>query len=444
VSAVAALNGRTETAIAATANTSAAIHGNLLVDRLHPHHFVYEDGTRYFLLGYEADWLGAADMLDPQRKVMHALIDQIAARGFNHVLVNVYAHDTGWSRGKQNEWDYGPPALYVFGGTNDAPDHARLNTEYFTIFDGMMRALQDKGIVANLYFKVYNKMVNWPAPGSKDEERYFRYVTARYQAFSNVVWDFAKEQNNERDKALEHRLIDVIRETDAYHHLTTTHTIDSYFLDPSLAGNVDFPTDQAHEYWVEKALFERAAHQRPYVNSEIYYERGVDQLPTYPLKEDWQDQVRSAYEIYLSGGYFAYYYSNTAWDLVKPDPEPPGMARYQILKDTLSALPYWSMEPHPELAAGGPCLAIPGNIYAFYVMPPFRDGPRRPLDNGPGVESDIRINASALPGSAAVEWINTWTGERVAATLDRPGVYQLSRPAAFGAAPAVLIVRSTF
>ena len=91
VSTVPALNGRVEPAITAVANTSRVIHGDLLIDRVHPHHFMYEDGTRYFLMGYEADWLGEADMRDPQRKVMHALIDQIAARGFNHVLVNVYA-----------------------------------------------------------------------------------------------------------------------------------------------------------------------------------------------------------------------------------------------------------------------------------------------------------------------------------------------------------------
>jgi hypothetical protein len=28
---------------------------------------VYQDGTRYFLLGYEADWLWGADPLDPER-----------------------------------------------------------------------------------------------------------------------------------------------------------------------------------------------------------------------------------------------------------------------------------------------------------------------------------------------------------------------------------------
>jgi hypothetical protein len=50
--------------------------------------FIYEDGTHYFLLGYEADWLWGADMQDPERKLMRRLIDQISARGFNHVNSN--------------------------------------------------------------------------------------------------------------------------------------------------------------------------------------------------------------------------------------------------------------------------------------------------------------------------------------------------------------------
>ena len=58
---------------------------------------------------------------------MRRLIDRIAGRGFNHVMVNVYAHDTSWSPGKQNQWDYGPPAIFPWEGTNQQPDHTRLN-----------------------------------------------------------------------------------------------------------------------------------------------------------------------------------------------------------------------------------------------------------------------------------------------------------------------------
>ena len=432
ISPVAALNNQTEPAIMATSNTNKAIHGGLLVDPLHRTHFVYEDGTRYFLMGYEADWLWGVDMKDPERKVMHHLIDQIDARGFNQVMVNVYAHDTTWAKGQTNQWDYGPPAMYVFGGTNDKPDHTRLNPEFFRIYDGMMQALQDKGIVANVMLKVYNKMVNWPPAGSRDEARYFQYVAARYQAYSNIVWDFSKEAYYERDKNLEKRLIDLVRATDGYHRLTTAHDNDVYDWDTSLNSNLDFRTDQEHDHWMEMALFDRNLRQWPYINSELYYERGVDDLPTYPRKQDWQDQVRGAYEVYLSGGYFVYYYSNTAWDLVKPDPEPPGMPRFQILKENLSSLPYWRMEPKPELAVGGPCLAIPGQIYAFFVKP------------GPGGSrgAEITVNLTGLPGSAAMQWINTWTGARADDKVDRAGVYQFRRPNSFGEAPGLLVVRS--
>ena len=439
ISPVAALNAQTVTAIDCVRNTNPAIHGALRVDPAHRHHFLYEDGSRYFLMGYEADWLWGADMKDPDRKVMHHLIDQIAARGFNHVLVNIYAHDTSWSKGHQNQWDYGPTDLYVFGGTNDKPDHTRLNTAFFDIYDGMMDALLEKGIVANIMLKVYNKMVNWPAPGGKDEERYFRYVAARYQAYPNLVWDFAKEAYYERDKQLEKRLIDLVRATDGYHRLTTAHDNDLYDWDQNLSTNLDFRTDQEHSFWKETVAFDRNLLPWPIVNSELYYERGVDNLPTYPVKQDWQDMIRGAYEVYLSGGYFVYYYSNTAWDLVKPDPEPPGMPRFAILKDNLSALPYWLMEPHPELAIGGPCLAIPGDVYAFLAQPTGRP---RPRNNTNGANRELAINLNALRGPAAAQWINIWSGEKSDVPIAGPGVYQFYRPESFGDAPGLLVVKA--
>jgi len=198
-------------------------------------------------------------------------------------------------------------------------------------------------------------------------------------------------------------------------------------------------------------LFDRQILPWPIVNSELYYERGVDDLPTYPVKQDWQDMIRGAYEVYLSGGYFVYYYSNTAWDVVKPDPEPPGMPRFQTLKENLAALPYWLMEPKPELAAGGPCLAIPGEVYAYLVQPSRRpEGSPAPTASRPprvgrpslGQAREIAINLNALQGPATAQWVNIWSGEKSESAIAGPGVYQFNRPASFGAAPGILIVRA--
>lgn len=424
---LAALDGRIEAGIRCVPNRREAIHGGLLVDPAHPYHFVYEDGTRYFLLGYEADWLWGAGIDDPDRKVMRRLIDQMAARGFNHVMVNVYAYDTNWSKGREHAWDWGPAPVYPWEGANDKPDHSRLNPKYFQLYDRMMSELRDKGVVAHLMLKVYNKQVNWPAKYSRDEDRYFRYVTARYQAYSNVVWDFSKEAHNERDPGLQRRLMETVRASDAYRRLLTAHDDDEFYWTPEFNKLLDFRTDQQHTLWPDMIAFDRALRRYPVVNSEFGYERGVDTFPSYNVVHDWQEQLRRAWLIYLAGGYGVYYYHNTAWDVVKPDPEPPGMQRFQLLKDTLAALPYWRMEPHNEVAVGGPCLAEPGRAYACYV-----EGPQ------------LTLNLLALdaPEKAQAEWIDTWTGKREPVKLNRAQVHrQLKKPESFGKAPAVLVVR---
>ena len=427
VSSATALSGLTET-LTAGPNTNPEVHGRLRVDAEYPYHFRFEDGTRYFLMGYEADWLGLAQMDDPGRKTMHRLIDLMHARGFNYVFANVYAHDTRWAPGKSCDWDYGPPAMYAFEGSNSQPDHSRMNPAYFQGHEKMMFALWDKGIVAHLMIKVYNKGVNWPKAGSPEERQYFKYVAARYQGFPNLVWDFSKEAYNERNEVLQKQLVDLVRSEDAYQHLTVVHDDDAYEWDPVLSSNLDFRTDQQHSHYAEMIAFDRAMRARPVVNVEFGYEYGVEKLPTHFHRNqcDWKEHLRRAYLLYLAGGYGAYYYNNTAWDVVKPDPEPPGMARWQLLKETLSALPYWRMKPCNDLAVGGPALCDGGRIRAFYL-----EGDR------------ISLNLRTMARDAEGEWVNTWSGDKVAAgKLRRSVIRLLEKPKSFGEAPAVLIVRA--
>lgn len=385
VSSMAALDGKVENGIRRVPNRHPNIHGGLRVDAAHPQHFIYQDGTRYFLLGYEADWLWDVDMNDPERKSMRRLIDLMASRGFDHALVNVYSHDTSWAPGKSCQWDY--------------------------------------------VIKVYNKGVRWPAKWSADEEKCFRYVVARYQAFSNVVWDFSKKSYNEKDDLLQSRLIDLVRSTDAYHRLTTAHDDDACEWDPELSRNIDFRTDQQHSDYAAMILFDRARRAYPVVNAEFGYEYGVEKLPTPAHRNqcDWKEFLRRAWHIYLAGGYGVYYYNNTAWDVVKPDPEPPGMKRFQLLRETIESLPCWRMKPSNHLAAGGPCLALPGEAYIFYVE---------------GEPLTVNLGRLETPGEARAEWINTWDGAREKASVRPGGALKLRKPASFGQAPALSIVQN--
>jgi len=153
----------------------------------------------------------------------------------------------------------------------------------------------------------------------------------------------------------------------------------------------------------------------------------VESLPTHTHSNqcDWKELLRRAYHIYLSGGYGVYYYNNTAWDVVKPDPEPPGMQRFQLLKEVLSSLPYWRMMPADHLALGGRALALPGEAYVFYAE-----------------SAQLTVNLRELEdsGEVSAQWVNTWDGSREVVSI-RPGIHRVKKPESFGKAPGVLIVK---
>ena len=95
-------------------NTNPNIHGVLRVDRDHPHHFVYDDGTRFFMQAYEYDWLWALDMGKPTVPAIETVptvrksLALLAQHGFNYIILDSYAYDTKWKAGKSGPDDFGP------------------------------------------------------------------------------------------------------------------------------------------------------------------------------------------------------------------------------------------------------------------------------------------------------------------------------------------------
>jgi hypothetical protein len=103
-----------------TANPNRAVHGGLRVDPEHRSQFLYEDGSRYFPMGYECDWLWALDSGDPLLRTLNPFLDKIAGDGFNFIILNAFAYDTSWRKGRTEDDDYGPPPLYAWEGTTTA------------------------------------------------------------------------------------------------------------------------------------------------------------------------------------------------------------------------------------------------------------------------------------------------------------------------------------
>ena len=49
----------------------------------------------------------------------------------------------------------------------------------------------------------------------------------------------------------------------------------------------------------------------------------------------------------MAGGYNAYYYTYTAWDVIRPLDVPPGYALYKHFGDFWRATEYWKLASRP-------------------------------------------------------------------------------------------------
>jgi hypothetical protein len=406
ISAAPELAGR-QAIVQADPNMRPEVHGVLRVEAAHPLHFRYDDGTPYFLMGYEIDWLWALDQGESETRRIDRLLDMVGAAGFNHIMVNSYAHDTSWCPGKTRPNDFGPAKLRPWPGSAEKPDHTRLVPAYFEHYDRMMWALWERGMVAHIYLKVYNKHVVWPEKYSSEEELFFDYFVARYQAFPNLVWDFSKECYHEADKQYVAARLARIRQLDAYQHLTTVHD-DWYFAyNEPTKRFLDFFTDQNHHELYHTVIEQRHRGMGPIVNAEYGYEHGPAGMAdaTYPVVQSPLTVLARTCEVLMAGGYPVYYYTNHAWDVVEWDEAPAGLQAYKRLYAFFTAFAWQWMVPRPDLGqSGARCLTNELDEIVLFSA------------DGRG----YLVAHSAWDGTSwAGFWLNIWTGERCEVRMER-------------------------
>jgi hypothetical protein len=408
------------------ANSNAKVHGGLKVDAQNPHHFIYEDGTHWFPNGYECNWLWALDATDSKLPVTQAFLDKIAAAGYNFVLVNAFAYDTTWRSGNTSADDYGPPPFIPWEGTYEAPDYSRFNLTYWQHFDAMVDALYQRGMAVHLYFKVYNKKVKWPENGTPEDDLYYRWIVARYAGYPNMIWDLAKEANYEKSVEYKVDRLKFIRANDPYHHLLTVHTDIATYNAGTYDGLLDFRTDQYQANIHATMLQNLGRNSWPVINAESGYECGPNGLKdkTYNSAQSPEEVASRIWEARMGGGYTAYYYTYTAWDVLKPTDTPPGYAYIKNFVDFFNTTQYWLCNPSDSLVSSGYCLANPGQEYVVYQSQ----------------AAPFTLKLEGLSTSLKAEWFQPFTGQRIDAGTLENGVVALTPPKELGVGPVALHV----
>ena len=382
-------------------------NGPIGVSKDEPQKLVYADGKPYPLLAFELDWLFALDAENPDGiPRARRIVDKVAAEGFNQIVLNVFAYDAKFGEKDKihPSHDFSKPKAFPFGGSNETPDHSTLSVEYFQRFDRIISYLEEKGIVAHLMIYVWNKQVNWPAPGSDDDNLYFDYVVKRYQGFPNLIWNISKEALDYDYVGAEYVTgrIDRLRRLDGHRRLLSVHDYKYCALHPE---KVDFISIQEWApYLYEKLLSVRQKHSdKPiFVIEHGGYEKTMMSIfdgaytdPVVCLNRAWQ--------CFFAGAYPTYYWQNAAWyhvvhdiDALPPE-NRPNLEYYRHMQLLMTRFSEPAFEPM-VVPFAPPILADrKKHRYLFYL-------PEDRLVIAGGIED--------LKGKTMrIEWFNPLTGK---------------------------------
>ena len=259
------LNGRTGRLTATAA--AAGNHGPVSVRNIY--HFAYADGTPYREIGTTCyAWVHQSEALQEET------LQTLAAAPFNKIRFCVFP--------KWYEWNHVEPLRYPFEGT--APnkwDFTRFNPEYFQHFEKRIGQLRDLGIEADLILFHPYDMGHWgfDRMGAANDDRYLRYVVARFAAYRNVWWSMANEYDFMREKKPGDwdRFFQLVQARDPYQHLRSIHNgARIYDNNKPWVTHSSIQNGSAVEDYGRAELY-RDVYHKPVVYDEVKYEGNIPQ-----------------------------------------------------------------------------------------------------------------------------------------------------------------------
>jgi hypothetical protein len=176
------------------------------------YHFGYADGSPFVECGTTC-YAWAFQSEATQRQT----IETLAASPFNKLRMCLFPK---WYQHNHKE-----PPMYPFPRKDEVNDYSAFNVAYFQHFDRLIQELCRIGVQADLIlFHPYDKWGYQSMPAEVDD-RYLRYVVARFSAFRNVWWSLANEYEllEAKTKTDWDRYARILAEYDAFDHLRSIH-----------------------------------------------------------------------------------------------------------------------------------------------------------------------------------------------------------------------------
>ncbi len=227
-------------------------------------HFAYADGTPFKQIGTTIyNWL------DTPEEWQEQTLKTLATAPFNKVRMLILPQTDAFRKKL-------PPPRWPFVGTPPRGwDFTRFNPDYFRHYEQRLAQLRDLGIEADLIlFNPYGKPWGFDTMDAVTDERYVRYVVARFSAYRNVWWSIANEFDFLRTKTTADwdRYFQIVQETDPYEHLRSIHNGSLiYDHNKPWVTHVSIQNGAAVEE-PGRAQMYRDVYRKPVVYDEVKYE----------------------------------------------------------------------------------------------------------------------------------------------------------------------------
>ncbi|PTX94385.1 DUF5060 domain-containing protein [Opitutus sp. ER46] len=226
-------------------------------------HFAYADGTPFKQIGTTIyNWL------DTPEEVQEQTLQTLAQAPFNKARMLITPQPTPYQQ------RFAPPRWPFVGKPPHDWDYTRFNPEYFRHYEKRLLQLRDLGVEADvILLNPYGKW-GFETMDAADDERYVRYVVARFAAFRNIWWSMANEYDFLRTKteADWDRLFQVVQQADPFNHLRSIHNGSLiYDHNKPWVTHVSMQNGSAVEEPGRAEMY-RGVYRKPIVYDEVKYE----------------------------------------------------------------------------------------------------------------------------------------------------------------------------
>lgn len=181
------------------------------------YHFVYADGAPYRQIGTTSySWALQSD------EKCEVTLDTLRKSPFNKIRMLVFPNVPA---------EVTDPFVRTGSGPKDW-DPRRFDPKYFQRYESRIARLLELGIQADVVlFQPYDPTRGYSDMRRADDERYVRYVSARFGAYRNVWWSMANEYDDNETKTLEDwdHLFQVLQGADPHNRLRSMHNKNIYY-----------------------------------------------------------------------------------------------------------------------------------------------------------------------------------------------------------------------